>query len=213
LGDYVDGWSESPQVIEKLLDLSAHQLCVFIKGNHDELLQDWLLKNQEHEAEESQWFRHGGAATVKAYAGIGAATRQKHLQFLQSLRLHFLDHENRLFLHAGFTNLNGIEAEYFDKSFYWDRTLWELALALDPAMEKESHFYPKRLQQYAEIYIGHTPVTRIGETTPVHRANVWNIDTGAAFKGPLTALDIQTKAFWQSDPLPSLYPDEKGRTI
>jgi serine/threonine protein phosphatase 1 len=41
--------------------------------------------------------------------------------------------------------------------------------------------------------------------------NVWNIDTGAGFHGKLTALDISTKEFWQSDPVPALYPNEKGR--
>jgi serine/threonine protein phosphatase 1 len=42
-------------------------------------------------------------------------------------------------------------------------------------------------------------------------ANVWNVDTGAAFTGPLTIMDVDTKDFWQSEPLPSLYPNEKGR--
>ena len=35
LGDYVDGWSESAQVIQYLIDLSKTNKCVFIKGNHD----------------------------------------------------------------------------------------------------------------------------------------------------------------------------------
>jgi serine/threonine protein phosphatase 1 len=42
-------------------------------------------------------------------------------------------------------------------------------------------------------------------------ANIWNVDTGAAFKGPLTILDVDTKEFWQSESLPTLYPNEKGR--
>jgi serine/threonine protein phosphatase 1 len=45
----------------------------------------------------------------------------------------------------------------------------------------------------------------------MHGANVWNADTGAAFTGRLSMLDIDTKAFWQSDPLPALYPGEVGR--
>jgi serine/threonine protein phosphatase 1 len=64
---------------------------------------------------------------------------------------------------------------------------------------------------YHEIYIGHTPVTKIGKTVPVHKACVWNMDTGAAFMGPLTIMDVDTKEFWQSDPLPEIYPNEKGR--
>ena len=117
----------------------------------------------------------------------------------------------RLFLHAGFTNLKGIEHEYFTKTFYWDRTLWELAMSLDPGLNENDLHYPKRLTNYKEIYIGHTPVTRMGKTTPQNGANVWNIDTGAAFMGPLTIMDVDTKKYWQSDPVHTFYPDENGR--
>ena len=34
LGDYVDGWSESAQVIQYLMELSNSYDCIFIKGNH-----------------------------------------------------------------------------------------------------------------------------------------------------------------------------------
>jgi len=71
--------------------------------------------------------------------------------------------------------------------------------------------YPKRLRLYDEIYIGHTPTTNYGVDTPMHKCNVWNIDTGAAFEGRITVLDIDSKRFWQSDIVQSLYPDEKGR--
>ena len=107
--------------------------------------------------------------------------------------------------------MNGVNFEYFPKMFYWERTLWETALALDTALAVDDPFYHKRFLQYKEIFIGHTPVTRIGQTVPVQKANIWNIDTGAAFKGPLTIMDVDSKQFWQSDALPDLYPDEKGR--
>ena len=157
------------------------------------------------------WFKHGGEATVKAYSKVSDSIKKKHIEFLTSLENYYLDSQNRLFIHAGFTNMNGIAYEYFPKLFYWDRTLWETALALNENINKESIFYPKRLTLYEEIYIGHTPVTRIGETIPIQKACIWNIDTGAGFKGPLTIMDIDTKQFWQSEPLPTLYPKEKGR--
>ncbi len=112
---------------------------------------------------------------------------------------------------SGFTNMNGIDYEYFPKLFYWDRTLWETALALDSGISKESLLYPKRLKLYQEIYIGHTPVTKIEQTVPMQKACVWNIDTGAAFKGPLTVLDVDSKEFWQSESLNELYFNERGR--
>ena len=107
--------------------------------------------------------------------------------------------------------MNGVTHEYFPKLFSWDRTLWETALALNTSIPKDSSFYPKRLTLYHEIYIGHTPVTKINETVPIHKACVWNVDTGAAFKGPLTIMDVDSKEFWQSEPLNELYFNEKGR--
>jgi serine/threonine protein phosphatase 1 len=155
---------------------------------------------------------HGGQATVDAYGKTDEATRKKHVHFLtQDLENYYLDAQNRLFLHAGFTNLKGVDHEYFSKTFYWDRTLWELALSLHPDLKPEDPFYPKRLLQYPEIFIGHTPLTRIGKTEPMQAASVWNLDTGAAFTGPLTLMDIDSKIFWQSDPVYTLYPNENGR--
>ncbi|HBK84215.1 MAG TPA: serine/threonine protein phosphatase, partial [Flavobacterium sp.] len=133
------------------------------------------------------------------------------IAFLEQLRPYFLDEYNRLFIHAGFTNLKGIDFESFKPLFYWDRTLWELALAVDKNLPFDSDLYPNRLKLYSEIFIGHTPTTRLNQTTPMHKACVWNIDTGAAFTGPLTILDVETKQFWQSDALPALYPKENGR--
>lgn len=206
LGDYVDGWSESPQVLDFLAQLSQTQQCVFLRGNHDDLLLQWL-RGKENEL----WHQHGGEATILAYSKLPAEVKADHIVFLEKLRNYYIDSHNRLFVHAGFTNLHGVGHEYFSRLLFWERTLWETALALNPALDVRSSHYPKRFTLYKEIYIGHTPVTRIDETTPQNRANVWNVDTGAAFRGKLSVLDIDTKQFWQSDALPDLYPDEKGR--
>jgi serine/threonine protein phosphatase 1 len=207
LGDYVDGWSQSPEVLDFLISLQTTHSCVFLRGNHDELLSDWLNESKDN----LMWYQHGGESTVLAYANVSSETKEKHVAFLKSLENYNLDEQNRLFVHAGFTNMNGVAFEHFPKLFYWERTLWEMSLSLDKKLPKESPLYPRILKLYNEIYIGHTPVTQIGSTIPIQMANVWNVDTGAAFKGPLTALDIDTKEYWQSEPLPDLYPNEKGR--
>ncbi|MBA9073269.1 serine/threonine protein phosphatase 1 [Flavobacterium gossypii] len=207
LGDYVDGWSESPEVIDFLIALKTTHNCIFLKGNHDDLLLQWL----EAKKDNPQWFNHGGRLTMEKYNLLSQDEKQVHIDFLKTLENYHLDEHNRLFIHAGFTNLNGVTYEYFPKMFYWERTLWENALSLDSTIEKDSPYYPKRFNLYKEIFIGHTPVTRIGETVPINKANIWNVDTGAAFKGPLTILDIDTKQFWQSDPVYQLYPEENGR--
>lgn len=207
LGDYVDGWSESPQVIDYLIALGKKCECIFIRGNHDALLLEWLKGSKAN----IMWSEHGGESTVRAYKDLSSETRLKHISFLESLEDFHLDDQNRLFVHAGFTNMNGVHYEYLPKMLYWDRTLWETALAVDKTMKRTDPLFPKRLSIYNEIYIGHTPVTRIGHTAPVQMDHVWNIDTGAAFEGRLTAIDIDSKQFWQSDLLPQLYPGEPGR--
>jgi serine/threonine protein phosphatase 1 len=206
LGDYVDSWSESPQVLDFLIGLQRSHDCVFMRGNHDDLLMQWL-NGKENEL----WYQHGGEATIVSYSGLDSQTKRSHENFLANLRDYYLDDHNRLFVHAGFTNMHGIDHEHFKRLAFWDRTLWETAVALDKNLPLNHPHYPKRLTLYKEVYIGHTPVTKLGKTIPVQMGPVWNVDTGAAFYGPLTVMDVNTKAFWQSDPLPDLYPQERGR--
>ena len=208
IGDYVDGWSESAQVIEFLINLSKKINCIFLKGNHDVWCQNWL-KN-ENDVNPS-WFMHGGKETMESYAGFSNAEKKEHFIFFENMPMYHLDNENRLFLHAGFTSMHGVEKETFTHKFCTDRTLWEMALAMDKKIDLNHQLYPKRLKHYKEIFIGHTPTTNYGQIEPMKAINIWNIDTGAAFKGKVTGMNIETKAFFQSDNLPSLYPNEKGR--
>ncbi len=207
LGDYVDGWSDAVATVDFLIDLKKTHNCIFLRGNHDELCYDWLADGKDN----PMWKHHGGEATMASYENTDAITKNRHIAFYESLQNYYLDSNNRLFIHAGFTNLKGVDFEYFQKTFYWDRTLWELAVSLNPDLDPNNPWYPKRLTHYSEIYLGHTPVTRMGKTTPQQAANVWNVDTGAAFKGPLSLIDADTKEVWQSDSVYTFYPNEKGR--
>lgn len=207
LGDYVDGWSDSANTVTYLIDLAKQNSCIFIRGNHDDLAHKWLKSGEMN----PQWLEHGGQSSIDAYRNFTAEDKKRHLKFFEEMVNYYKDQEDRLFVHAGFTNLHGPEFEYYDTGFYWDRTLWEMALAMKEDLEPEDNNYPKRLKIFKEIFIGHTPVTRIGKTIPVNKAIVWNVDTGAAFKGPITAMDIDSKKYYQSDPVFTLYPDEQGR--
>jgi serine/threonine protein phosphatase 1 len=207
LGDYVDGWSESAQVISFLIDLHNEQECIFIKGNHDVWCEDWLRTGNA----ESKWLIHGGQATIESYANVSTYDKRMHLHFLERMPLYFVDAANRLFIHAGFTSMHGPEQEFYSTNFTWDRTLWEMALTMDKRIKKDSVLYPKRLKLYNEIYIGHTPTLYYNVEIPMQGCNVWNVDTGAAFKGKLTIMNIETKEYWQSEPVWELYVGEVGR--
>ena len=207
LGDYVDGWSESAQVIDHLIKLDQEYDCLFIKGNHDIWCEEWLSGR----APDETWLLHGGEATLQSYAGMKAVDRIKHLPFFWKMLPYYIGEKNRLFIHAGFSSMHGPAKEHFKANFSWDRTLWEMALVVDERIGKQSNRYPKRLSLFEEIFIGHTPTTNYDTDRPMHACNVWNVDTGAAFTGRLTALDIDSKEYLQSDIVQELYPGEKGR--
>ncbi|MUH35741.1 serine/threonine protein phosphatase [Zobellia amurskyensis] len=207
LGDYVDGWSQAVETVNFLIALKKSHNCRFIRGNHDELCLEWLRDGKDNPL----WLQHGGGATLASYEKADKKTKESHILFYESLENYHLDTKNRLFLHAGFTNLKGVEHEYFKQTFYWDRTLWELARSLNPNLNEADTNYPKRLKHYNAVFIGHTPISKTGVAEPKQAANVWNVDTGAAFKGPVSMLDVDTKTVWQSDPVHTLYPNEPGR--
>src|SRR5690606_41430315 len=100
---------------------------------------------------------------------------------------------------------------YIRGMFWWDRTQGETAMAVDGTLSPNSIRSPQRLKLMIEIDVAHTAVIRFGSAVPMNFANVWNVDTGAAFTGKLSILDVDTKEYWQSDSLPDLYPNEKGR--
>jgi len=207
LGDYTDSWSEVVEVIDYLIALSSKTKCTFIRGNHDVKCYQWL----KHQEVVGDWLLHGGKMTQEAYAKVSEEKINVHLSFLENLENYYLDKENRLFLHAGFTTTSSIEKEPYIPNYYWDRTLWEMAYAIDPNLSLTDKNYPPRLQKYKEIYIGHTATTRYGIDYPIQSYNLWNVDTGAAFTGKLSAIEIHTKEILQSDTVQDLYPNEKGR--
>ena len=79
LGDYVDGWSQSPQVIDYLIELKTTHHCIFILGNHDQLLLKWL----DESIDNPTWYKHGGESTVSAYQNVSGDTIQKHIAFIK----------------------------------------------------------------------------------------------------------------------------------
>ncbi|MES2701028.1 MAG: metallophosphoesterase family protein [Bacteroidota bacterium] len=209
LGDYVDGWPESAQVIDYLLQLENMHPCIFIRGNHDTWCEDWLSGKEA----DKTWLFHGGAATVQSYCDYNEEQKKEHLQFFNRMRGYYVDADNRLFIHAGFSSMHGPDKEPYPSNYSWDRTLWETARCIDPAMPRTSKLYPKRLLRFSEIFIGHTPTLYYDIDVPMQGGNVYNVDTGAAFHGKLTAMNIGNKEYWQSSVVAQQYPNHKGRHV
>ena len=240
LGDYVDGWNQTAEVIEYLLKLEEE--CVhkpiFLRGNHDAWCQEWLNFGIAKDI----WVVQGGKATIDSYIRTGLLTDKRHKEFFNKLHNYYVDEENRGFVHGGYRSKNGLGYEAYQSDYYWDRTLWEIAIAvhpnyvgsfLHPVDKKDFDEYfrpnPYRFEKHKEIFIGHTttgnwivkphlPEYKYKEqpkqgriVIPMNRCNIWNMDTGGGFEGRLTIMDVDTKEFWQSDDMRTLYPDERGR--
>jgi serine/threonine protein phosphatase 1 len=229
LGDYCDGWSETSELIEYLINLKKeNEGIIFLQGNHDNWAAEWVRFGLT----KPMWTGNGGFTTIKSYKKTGFVTKESHQDFFKNLLDYYLDDENRAFVHGGFTSRKGIGHEAHSSSYYWDRDLWELAVILDgKELETNDYFRPNpyRMFKHKEIYIGHTSTvwwkvkSELKEykeaaqwatgpiTVPMHRCNIWNLDTGGGWGGKLTVMDIDTKEYWQSDYVKNLYPDEKGR--
>lgn len=106
LGDYVDGWSQSYEVVDFLIDFKKTHDCSFIKGNHDAWCEQWLTKNIVQE----RWFNNGGEASMKSYANISPEKKQEHISFFAALLNYYTDDKKRLFIHAGFAHTKSIDS-------------------------------------------------------------------------------------------------------
>ena len=193
LGDVCDGWPETAQCFDELLKINT---LIYVLGNHDL----WTLEWARSRIASDIWLEQGGQATVDGYSQGMPASHQKILA--KAHQYYIMD--KRVFVHAGI--LVDMELEYQGQDiFLWDRSLCRLALQLKENGDE------KKLGRFDEIYVGHTPTTRWGYFEPYNACNVWMLDTGAAWDGSLSIMDIHTKEFFQSDPVTQLYPGIKGR--
>jgi serine/threonine protein phosphatase 1 len=191
LGDVCDGWPETRESINELLKIGN---LTYILGNHDQWALLWMKTGEIING----WLAQGGEATVRSYP---SGVPEEHLQFLTAaLPYYLLNH--CLFVHAGIEPLMPLEQQGLD-TFLWDRNLALKALEL-----YEKNITGKKLTQYDEVYIGHTPTSF---DKPVNAGDVWLMDTGAGWEGVLSIMEINTKEIFTSDPVPALYPGERGR--
>ncbi len=229
LGDYVDGWSESSELIEELINLQENYNCIFLRGNHDTWCEEWLNRGLTP----AMWLMQGGKATVESYMKTEYLIKDSHRLFFSKLHNYYIDDQNRAFIHAGFVSRKGVGHEKYQSNYYWDRDLWTLALLQhNNYQERDDQTLEnvRRFEKHKEVFIGHTSTNNWNckphypeykdpnQTTkngsilvPMHRCNVWNLDTGCGWGGKLTIMDVNTKEYWQSDLVTELYLNEKGR--
>lgn len=190
LGDVCDGWPETKQSVDYLLQLKR---VTYILGNHDLWMYNWMLSCKS----ESIWLNQGGEATVKSYTD---GVPLNHVHFFQKALPYFIEN-NRLFVHAGINPREPLEEQGLD-TFLWDRSL------VQQARELHNLNIDRRLTTFDEVYVGHTPIL---SKQPIKACGIWMMDTGAGWSGVLSMMDVETKDTFISDPVPELYPGVEGR--
>jgi serine/threonine protein phosphatase 1 len=189
LGDVSDRHPETALVVEALLKITN---LIAIRGNHDEWTRKWLATDEMA----TEWVTNGGKATIESYSkSRNEIDIDSHKNFFElTQQNYFIDDENRIFVHGGFTHPNGPEYDLVKSHCLWDRSLWN-----DVIIGKKLNRKPTITNGFKEIFIGHTPTLYLHQDQPMNAFNVWNLDTGIAFNGRLSIMDIETKEFWQSD--------------
>jgi len=211
LGDVADGWGETSECVDILLDIkqrsNKENNPVFIRGNHDVWVYDWLLYGDLPIV----WTEQGGKATLENYIKTGMFMYSEHINFWCKEQVDWhLDDSNRLYIHAGWAYREGefpasakypVNAGTIAKECHWDRTL------LSGAKSGKTQGL-NALKEFKEVFIGHTATK---SSLPENYLNLWNLDSGCGWHGRLTIMDVDTKEYWQSDFCKELYPNEIGR--
>jgi serine/threonine protein phosphatase 1 len=181
LGDYVDRGPDSRGVIEGLIAIEQRSEAVFLRGNHETFIAEFINDPTVLPA----WRSLGGLETLASYgvvsplnpdpehqlrlaAEFSAALPPGHVQFLGRLRPCFA-FDDVFFAHAGVRP--GVPlASQSETDLFWIR---------------DEFLQHRRLFEKLVVH-GHTPVR-----TPDVQPNRINIDTGAYVTGQLTCLWIQ----------------------
>lgn len=219
LGDIVDGWPQTFECIELLKKIKKLTL---IKGNHDEWAIDFLLttlkdpNGYKNDLERYSWLQQGGYSTVLSYSeGCNVQYSYDHIDFLSKALNYHIDNDNNLFIHAGYYNLNipTKDENKYDISYLWDRTY-----VRNKVVNSFGLLEYKGDQNFNKVFIGHTPTIGLDHkkiednTKPVINKNIYMMDTGVAFTGYLSCINLDTLEIHQSSKKGcEYYPEHKGR--
>ena len=179
-GDYIDIGGHSKEVIEKLIQLQTQTSCIFLKGNHEDLL---LKAKDGNFREMAHWYMIGENKTFENYGDIDKIFEIHNIFFL-NLKLYYST-DKYFFTHGGI-NPNKPLKEHLDEEFLWARHNFK---------EKPQGEIAQNRQK---LVCGHTPTPN---NLPYKDKYSICIDTACGKGGKLTALIIEdnNETFVQSD--------------
>lgn len=180
VGDYIDRGPDSSGVVDRLLEFREKQECVFLRGNHEQMLLDAYFNDRL-----DMWLMNGGKSTLSSYGATydNITVPDDHLEFYKSTQMYY-ETEDYFFVHAGLspakTIAESLEDEQEVQEFLWERSHLN---AFETAWEKT-------------IVFGHTP-----RPHPIRKPKMIGIDTGCVYDslgyGKLTAVVLPEQEFIQ----------------
>ncbi len=197
LGDLVDRGPDCRGVIDYLINgLAEGRDWKVLKGNHDRMFATYLRDRNAHDPglRPDLSYLHpkiGGAATLASYGVKNSADRplapvhaeavagvpQAHRDFLENLPVQF-QRGGAVFVHAGIRPGVPLDQQT-ETDLVWIR----------------KGFLEDTRDHGVLVVHGHTALDR-----PIHYGNRVNIDSGAAYGGPLTAIVLEgTDVFHLTD--------------
>jgi serine/threonine protein phosphatase 1 len=174
MGDYIDRGPQSFEVVQHLIELQdRHPETVFLKGNHEQMLEDFLSGKDR-----MTYLYNGGQQTLDSYLRqAGSSGRypipEAHLRFFGSLRLMYAT-ADYIFVHAGLRQNVPPEKQNPDD------LLW-----IRENFINSRHSFGKR------VVFGHTPFDE-----PMVEPDKIGIDTGAVFGNKLTCVQLPDEKFY-----------------
>ena len=174
LGDYIDRGPQSMEVVDYLLHLSQKGLkTVFLKGNHEAMLLDYLNGKNK-----LTFLVNGGSATLDNYMqnmnrSSNSIIPSSHIDFFQSLHLYY-ETDAYIFVHAGLAP--GIPLnQQREMDLLWIR----------------ERFINATYDFGKTVLFGHTPFKE-----PFIKKNKIGIDTGAVYGNKLTCVELPLQKFY-----------------
>lgn len=183
IGDYIDRGPDSKGVVDFLLKAQNERNCVFLRGNHEQMLLDSVQSKRDY-----NWLLNGGDTTLHSYRVDGAEQLpEDHLEFYKKTKLYY-DTDEYFFVHAGVPPFQSIK-ESTESDEHHDFFLWG-----------RDHIDSFETPWEKTVVFGHTP-----RPHPIQKKKMIGIDTGCVYEklgyGKLTAVILPDQKFIQQTSL------------
>jgi serine/threonine protein phosphatase 1 len=186
LGDLIDRGPDSRAVVARAKQLCESGEAIAIKGNHEELMLHAYDKRESIGI--YWWAENGGDETIASYMTANGVTDdfrdaidRDHIEWLRTLPVMVrIEGRGLVFVHGG------IDPKTFPNCSD-ELRMWTRSRAFF-----DSHTWPER-DELTDLLVvhGHTPTH---DYEPDVQARRINVDTGACFGGPLTAVALAPDA-------------------